>query len=482
MNCPVIHSRLRADGPLPDRTGCYARCRAMTLVEMLVAMAITLVMMGAVAQVFGMLGQGVNGSRSLAELNDRMRATAYRLRQDLAGITVDPLPAVRPELNSGYLEILEGPDSDTVTYASGTRYEKWRGGADSSNGNKWKGNPEPYLSVVGSDDRIVGDTDDVLLFTTRSTGESFSGKADTRNSNLEGGSLRSPFAEVAWFCRLTPNTVDPRMYTLHRRQRLVMAHPGAEPFVDTTKTGTATNSFGGPPNTLPFSDWPTLFALTDVSCRRQGSVAIPNALGDLTRRENRFLHDAAFPHRFLTASPDITFSATSPRFGEDVILTNVIGFDVRVWDNGAVVQAVATGTTVADPRVGVTVGDPGYVVGQPGEQSGWYVDLGHGIDNIGLFCGLGEQKSGLRATTTSARTYCTWSTHYEMNAVDEDGVLGVDQGTNGVDDNGNNLIDEKAEQETTPPYPVALRGVEIRLRCYEPSSKQVRQITIRHDF
>ena len=53
---------------------------------------------------------------------------------------------------------------------------------------------------------------------------------------------------------------------------------------------------------------------------------------------------------------------------------------------------------------------------------------------------------------------------------------------NGIDDNNNGFVDEVAEQETSPPYPFPLRGLEIRIRCYEPASRQVRQVTVRHTF
>jgi curli biogenesis system outer membrane secretion channel CsgG len=63
----------------------------------------------------------------------------------------------------------------------------------------------------------------------------------------------------------------------------------------------------------------------------------------------------------------------------------------------------------------------------------------------------------------------------------------VDQGTDGFDNKpnnlvANNLVDDALERETSPPYPVPLRGIEIRIRCYEPSSRQVRQVTVRHTF
>lgn len=433
----------------------------MTLVEMLVAMALTLLMMAAVAQIFAMLGQGVNGSRSMAELNDRMRATAYRLRQDLAGVTVDTTPPVKPELNSGYLEIIEGPCSDLIHYDpnTGASFNKSNGAPNAK--GEWQGNPEPYLTNYGSDDRIVGDVDDIILFTTKSPGELFSGKADSRNGGLEGGGFRSPYAEVVWFCRPAINTFSPRTYTLHRRQRLVAAHPGAEPFVNTSKAGAAANMAGGPPNTLPFTDWQTLHAMTDISCRRQGNLAIPNCLGDLTRRENRFLHlydptlpNSGFPHAFQKDSPDLTYDATSPRFGEDILLTNVIAFDIRVWDPQATIQTILTGTAAGDTKVAVAPGDPGYVGGGGGIDQGAYVDLGNGLDPGSILAGPCSSLSQLNvASPPGPRTFCTWSTHYSQ--------MGITQ---------------------APPYSKPLEGVEVRIRCYEPSSRQVRQITIRHAF
>jgi hypothetical protein len=86
-----------------------------------------------------------------------------------------------------------------------------------------------------------------------------------------------------------------------------------------------------------------------------------------------------------------------------------------------------------------------------------------------------------------SKTWDTWSSHYETNGIDEDGIGGVDQGSNGIDDAigpyaQNGQIDEPSEQETSPPYPFPLRGIEIRIRCYEPSSRQVRQVTVRHTF
>jgi hypothetical protein len=164
------------------------------------------------------------------------------------------------------------------------------------------------------------------------------------------------------------------------------------------------------------------------------------------------------------------------------VLTHVLGFDVRVFDPAVPVGLAAGGTPVVP-------GDPGFP-GPAAVASGAYVDLGHGVTGNALlplvpahFAGFGDARSGLQAAGSSARrTYDTWSSHYEANGRDEDGDSLVDESLNGLDDDGNDLIDDAVEKETAPPYGFPLRGIEVRIRCYEPTSRQVRQITVRHTF
>ena len=88
--------------------------------------------------------------------------------------------------------------------------------------------------------------------------------------------------------------------------------------------------------------------------------------------------------------------------------------------------------------------------------------------------------------TNGRRTFDTWSYHYEHDGLDQDKQIGdthgPDQGTNGFDDDGNGIVDDVGERETSPPYPVPLRGIKIRIRCYEPDSRQVHEISIIHSF
>jgi KaiC/GvpD/RAD55 family RecA-like ATPase len=40
----------------------------------------------------------------------------------------------------------------------------------------------------------------------------------------------------------------------------------------------------------------------------------------------------------------------------------------------------------------------------------------------------------------------------------------------------------KGENETSPPYPVPLRGIQVKIRVFEPDSRQVREVTVVQDF
>jgi hypothetical protein len=249
---------------------------------------------------------------------------------------------------------------------------------------------------------------------------------------------------------------------------------------------------------------------------------IANSLGDLTYRENRFAHNdyrsKANAPFFVNAttlmgapawSSYIANSLTpfpvddlAQRYGEDVVLTNVLSFDVKVWDPGAAVLPDASQRPLVPS-------DPGYTPefkkwkaatypanwnAQP-VQYGAYVDLNYANALIsfggsvppsyfaGPYYGNGK-KSLLDAGATGTfgiATYDTWSLGYEYY------IPGAAAGTynyagNGFDNDGANGVNDANERISSPPYPVPLRGVQIKIRVYEPSTRQVREITIAETF
>ena len=456
------------------RQSSSARC-AMTLVEMLVAMAASLILMALVARAFAAFSGAMSNSRAILETDSRLRAAARRLRDDLKGATAEMLPPMNPGKGRGYFEVIEGPLTD---------YQ------DASVPVVPPAIPPAIVS--GTTDVCPTDIDDVLLFTTKNSKTPFVGRVGSVTTE-------SSTAEVAWFARVTPGTSNPVTYTLYRKQMLVMGYMDQSPFTAANYNRPSFAAFGSTWSDF-YAGWPA-----DISVRRElglgFDVLVPNNLGDLTRRENRFLHNsagdttgAAFPYAFVahqTGTPDgLIFDGTTRR-GEDVVMRNVLAFDVRVFDPGAPVKVVGgTGVVPGDDFTDdgtVTSSDsPPFASSLSG--SGAYVDLGNAVPSTALFTGrnfhrYGEPLSGLVGSATSRRTYCTWSTHYEANGVNEDGDGLTDEGVDGLDNPPlNSLVDDADEQETSPPYPYPLRGLEVRIRVYEPSSRQVRQVTVRHTF
>ena len=478
--------------------------RGLTLVELLVATTLTMMMMAFVVLIFGTVSRSIGDSRAALEMSDRVRVAAARLQRDLEGATVTMAPPRDPGDDEGYFEIIEGPI-----------------------GPEWRPDQVGFDFDTGRDDTTIGDFDDVLLFTTRSSGRPFIGM-------YQGQVVESPVAEVAWFVRGR---------TLYRRVLLVrpdlrfnhLAPDGAESPVG-------------------------YYGRNDISARLTGAGVIANSLGDLTKRENRFgrwvpqwntfpfdarqwgqfglptlmeqSHDdwslgvmPAGGSDYLFYGPDqpidlwatprprlgdedfslmpqlpplVDEDAFGPRSGEDVILNHVIGFDVKVWDPGAPLLAGAEGTALVP-------GDPGYPSAAESAYLndatnhvgyGAYVDLGYAryyVPPQGTPAPLfhrdnydpPEGQPGPRSFLS--RTYCTWSTHYETH---EPFLTQFPPFENrppgwhgdGFDNTGSGMIDDDSERLTRPPYPVPLRGVQVKVRVYEPSSRQIREVTVVQDF
>jgi type II secretory pathway component PulJ len=421
--------------PIPLRSGdCPDSRFGFTLVELLVATALSLLLLGTVITLFGNVSESITESRSMLEVADRLRLTVERLQLDLAGATVMVNPPGQPGNNSGYLEYIEGPVglSSTMVLPSAVA------------NNTEFGTATP--------DSSIGDFDDVLMLTTHSNGRPFVGKFGGT------GTIQSDVAEVAWFIRGR---------TLHRRVLLVA--PNADLSAVASPLGFYVNN--------------------DISARWNSSTSkmAANTLADLTRRERRFAHGSAFPSLpangcdwkwttsgntfptlptmnecsttgWSTEAPGQTRSLATnldfwtndathriadnafigganagSRMADDIILNNVIGFDVKAWDPTA-----------------------------NGGQ-GAYVDLGGGVGS--KLGGNGNSLSGL------SRVYDTWSVTY----------LGANA-RNGLDDDSNNVVDDASEWTNPPPYPIPLRGIQVKIRTFEPYSKQIREVTVEQSF
>jgi hypothetical protein len=537
--------------------------RGLTLVEMLVSLVCVILLMLAYTQLFSSVGTHISDARSMIDLTNRMRSAADRLRTDLAGHTCDLIPWQKPESGAGYFEYIEGPLHD----------------APGQNGI--------VDTVTQAGPNFLGDTDDVLMFTVRSKDVPFTGL-------YNGTTVQSQVAEVVWFLRPTmivdPSSssaaatvqVSPPTFTLYRHTYLVLpTYQGSK----TTLTGAAPTSTAG--LLLPVTNF---YQNNDISAHIEVSngtaVAVANTLGDTTKRECRFGHafinntglSNGFPHRVYPAylvpfggnlsGGNYSIFASNSRYGEDVVLTNVVGFDVQAWDPTAPTYI----NSAASSQMSVAPADPGfsatptiltsspsspplYIYPTPASV-GAFVDLNWtgtknvyspyfaisqtNVSNVGP-CGKGTAtdplyvyngsiplmalqdctilnmspiystgypKSKLVAAAPSTgpaspisftkdwlfddqtdanglpnyqyfgyvpATYDTWSTHYEHDGLDQDNNGVIDQAASGFEDNANNT-------ETSPPYPVPLRGIKITLRCYEPDSRQFHEVSVVESF
>lgn len=474
-----------------------------SLVELLVAATITLVVLLAAAQVFWLIGSNVANSRGLMEASSRLRSAQFRLQADLDGMTAPLTPPLNPDHEQGYFEYIEGPGPYHPDFPAGV---------------------QPVTD--GAFDSSVGDMDDVLLFTTRTNGTPFLGIWD---GEPPPDNPQSQVAEVAWFVRGNK---------LYRRQLLVWTFRHSTPAI--------ANFYHGNDISVHLEGGQTDHRAGWESRQKQ---LVANTLGDLTKRENRFAHQPLrFPHDARqwgmlglpimqeTTSPNyplpelgssygmgdlitipglsftppatvdywvnplaglpvdqlqghLTALPNGTRAGEDVILTNVIGFDVKIYDPDApIYDLVSEPILPGDYAHKHRLNDGATPIG-----TGAYVDLYYtrgtsAPEDLSAFAGAGDARSGLRAGPSSAAVYCTWSTHYENDGLNQDGdettdsmgntVPLIDEGTDGLDNDGQFGVDDPGERETSPPYPHRAFSIQVKIRVCDPDSGQIREVTV----
>jgi hypothetical protein len=179
----------------------------MTLIEVLIATALTLVIMLALAQGFKTLSQGVTAGRARLTGSDQLRGMSSLLRADLSGMTANirQLPQTQQAAN-GYFEYYDGPLSDSTAMLY--------------NYNPDAATPEEKLSASR-----WSDIDDVLMFTAKAKdGQWFRGRVPlallrihqrnielrtSGNSSIQPTvqdwltdvSVASEYAEIVWFMR-----------------------------------------------------------------------------------------------------------------------------------------------------------------------------------------------------------------------------------------------------------------------------------------
>lgn len=272
--------KLRANQPIT-----WGPARGLTLVEMLVAISITLVMMAALVTVFANISGSVTRRRATIEMSSSLRNVRDTLARDLAGATCPTVPWQRPESNVGYFELIEGPQNDyyptpwlwdsddtgldpdpigtrpgidlTVSSLPGSNLRSNATLDDEEGRGRVLGSNEPLIEGIPTDGRGLGDADDILMLTVRNEDEPFIGRIPKRFANdrlttvaplsdpasrgfglwgVEAGdytggdeTVESQLAEVVWFAVENPTEVEPTFAfgepgyrTIYRRALLIL--------------------------------------------------------------------------------------------------------------------------------------------------------------------------------------------------------------------------------------------------------------------
>ncbi|MFY7968310.1 MAG: PulJ/GspJ family protein, partial [Pirellulaceae bacterium] len=137
--------------------GCRRALAGFTLVEVLIATALSLLMMMALAEGFKRMSDSMTDGRANLALSDRLRSVTGTLRNDLERLTLRPQPPQNAMTGSGYFEYYEGPITDYSATVNNVNLS-----ASIANG-----------AIPTS---RFGDVDDILMFTARAMKEPFKGK------------------------------------------------------------------------------------------------------------------------------------------------------------------------------------------------------------------------------------------------------------------------------------------------------------------
>lgn len=260
------------------------RRRGVTLVEMLVTLAVLLLMMALVVQIFQAATGAMNAAQVYQELDDKLRRFDSTVRSDLAGATARFTPPLDPQENRGYFEYGENEfaDNDGEDTDDYIRFTAKAPVGRPFTGRMWPKPPRVQFASGGT----VGQAQ---------TYSDVIGQADGPIT------VTSEYAEIIYFLR------NGNLY----RRVLLVAPELQSRIIPSYSEGTNWNigyflesSTGGP--TLPFGFFPAALGgvkvswqgVNDLSARpaarglptlngANNSVVL-NTLGDLTDRHNRF--------------------------------------------------------------------------------------------------------------------------------------------------------------------------------------------------
>jgi hypothetical protein len=539
---------------LTARTG-HPRNRGFSVLELLIATTIAMVILLVVTRWFRDLSNATAKSRALGEMSGQLRSVVAQLETDMRGATYPHGAMPGTVAPMGYIQYVEGMASDVnpswpiINYGPGAGSPPsplfsnvtYPAGTASSLGIPFHfdnivGRPNPAIDPFTS---RFGDLDDVLSLTTRNLDNPYRGSILVRTSapndppDVAIQSIESPMAEVVWWVEGRDENGDTVIADAERQvhRRLFLIRPDLNSTIITTwltliNPPTPVNpgdlrGFG----LLPADALQIMREQCDISFSVNGPAA--NSLADLAAPRNQaqdnasqadfcrrvtlgtpdrvLLNSLAFPKVSHPAGRSVTPVGTAlhrSRYGEDVMISSVAAFDIRIYDDLAPLRMHTDPGNGAQTQV--APGDPGFLdtVNAPPAAKigqGAFVDL-----NYGLVSSLNPD--GLTSSYFSGPP-SIYSGFFRVNSSGQYGFLlnafdtwapAANNAMDGVDSNGSGVIDDIDElqaelprdpaatnprgQYVAPPYSIPLRALQVTLRTYDPDSRQIRQLKASASF
>jgi type II secretory pathway pseudopilin PulG len=400
-----------------------------TLVELLVSAALIVFIMAILAACFQLATDSMREIKAVGDLASRLRAAEIVLRRDLAADHFQPQPGNR---NGGVHVSDQTLDQLVVVGTTGSyRLTGWR----PPRAGFFRVKSTPSIGEGNDADGLTSTraTDHYLHFTSILP-DTVDMQPYTATVPVGGQSYKSRAAELAYFLDPIPtgNTGGLSLHKLIRRQRLAALSQGY--VTDLQPAATAGDR-------------------AVVSTRPVGVNLVVNTLADLTDPNNRLGHNAAVnPNPTPTSDGD--FAALLTRPGDDVLLTNVISFEVRVTWTSAVETPPATPPAPKLPFVRFPTGF------QLNVSTDYPFDSLPAVPATASPVAVGTDPAHTVGNTLLAgqHVYDSWYT-----------LPSVDANTGQV---------ATADLPRLPPLLIRVQAVQLRIRVWDPNTQSTRQITI----
>lgn len=486
----------------------------LTLVEMLIALALSIFIMAIMSEAFVKGIEAFGNFKALADLEQRLRTVANIIRRDLKAPHFDGSKKLSECTVSGRaMPVLDGLRAGVYNSASAAdlaavkallrqlapyqlkspaegffSVEEWPNrpvnratmyfeGTDSS------GRPS-YRDLAAFSGGVIAIPSDTLHFTSRLEGNEpdkfFFGKVRpgslldnaglstgaTRYDSASNGMYTSQAAELLYFMGVDGSQNTPGVtlaggpvltFNLYRQAWLLVPNRFSD--------GSAVNGDAAYSTVTPAADIPVRYSMdNDVSAYFNSASGnfFYNSMADVQHRARRIN-----PGGIRTPRPLDTLGNLD---GSDIMLTNVISFDVKVFDPFAY-------------KVPLT----------PASGRGAYVDIGDTFNNVvdpltllpvNNFPTAAAVPGDLLApaygtTVNTVPTYPAGGYNLSDNGTFDTGTTRFEGSPTATGLAGSPFLNP-TESPKTHTFPFT--SIQITIRVYEPKSKQTRQITIIQDM